>query len=153
MRGWTALLNVRLLRQFFKQTRRYSYAIFHCGVLWTYVGKYHRFQYTNGDTTAGEATDAAAVNSVACPIIRSPTIRYVSTQTLLNSLQERTNETEQAHDTAEDLHDENLHEQVWVGSVCERSGGTGNTNRDTAKKIAYSDSEAAPKQRESWTSC
>ena len=85
MRGWTALLNVRLLRQFFGRARRYSYAIFHCGVLWAYVGKYHRFQYTNGDTTAGEATDAAAVNSVACPIIRSPTIRYVSTQTLLNS--------------------------------------------------------------------
>ena len=43
----------------------------------------------------------------------------------------RTNETEQAHDTAEDLYDENLDEQVGVRSVCEGGGRTCDADGDT----------------------
>ena len=42
-----------------------------------------------------------------------------------------TNETEETHDTAEDLYDENLDEQVRVRSVCEGSGRTRYANGDT----------------------
>ena len=42
-----------------------------------------------------------------------------------------TNEAEEAHDGAEDLHNENFDEQVRVGGVGKSGGRTGNTNRDT----------------------
>ena len=42
-----------------------------------------------------------------------------------------TNETEETHDTAEDLYNENLDEQVRVRSVCEGSGRTRDANGDT----------------------
>ena len=42
-----------------------------------------------------------------------------------------TNETEETHDTAEDLYDENLDEQVGVRSVCEGGGRTRDADGDT----------------------
>ena len=55
-----------------------------------------------------------------------------------------TNETEETHDTAEDLDNQDLHEQVRVGSIRKRSGGTCDTNRDTAEEVASTDGEASP---------
>ena len=58
-----------------------------------------------------------------------------------------TNEAEEAHDGAEDLHNENFDEQVRVGGVGKSGGRTGNTNRDTTQKVAHTDGETTPEQR------
>lgn len=63
---------------------------------------------------------AAAANSFACAIINSPTVTDVNTQSQKKRCQ-RTNETEETHDTPEHLHNENLHEQIRVCRVRERS--------------------------------
>ena len=62
----------------------------------------------------------------------------------------RTNQTEETHDTTKHLHNENLHEQVRIRSVCERGSRSGNTDRDTAKQVARADSETAPEERVPW---
>ena len=62
----------------------------------------------------------------------------------------RTNQTEETHDTAKHLHNENLHEQVRIRSVCERGSRSGNTDRDTAKQVARADGETAPEERVPW---
>ena len=59
----------------------------------------------------------------------------------------RTNETEETHDTAEDLYDEDLHKQVGVGSVREGGRGACDTHRDTTEKVARADGQTSPEER------
>lgn len=57
-----------------------------------------------------------------------------------------TNETEEAHDAAEDLHDEDLHEQVRVGRIRKRGSGASDANTDTAQEVACANGEASPEE-------
>lgn len=61
----------------------------------------------------------------------------------------RTNKTEQTHDTAEDLNDEDLDEQIGVGSICKGCRRTCDAHTDATKEVACANSETPPKQRES----
>lgn len=59
-----------------------------------------------------------------------------------------TNEPEQPQDTAKDLDDEDLDEEVWVRGVCECGGCACDTDGDAAEEVADTDGEAAPEDRE-----
>ena len=58
-----------------------------------------------------------------------------------------TNETEETHDAAEDFHNEDLHEQVRVGSVRQSGRRAGDADTDTAQEVARANSEASPEKR------
>lgn len=90
---------------------------------------------------------AAAANSFACAIINSPTESDVNTQSQQKRC-ERTNETEETHDTPEHLHNEDLDEEVRVCRVRERSSRARDAHGDTAEQVACAYSQAAPEERE-----
>lgn len=101
--------------------------------------------------TKGDAV-AAAANSSALPTISSPTASCrCEYDGRVRLARRRTNQPEQAKDTAEDLYNEDLHEQIGIRSIRERSGRAGDADADTAEQIAHSDSQATPEESEPCT--
>lgn len=104
--------------------------------------------------TAAKATPPG-LKSSARPTINRPTKTCSIRQRLLPRHDEQvkrgtglTDQPEQPEYTAKHLHDQNLHKQVRVRSVCERSGGAGDTNRDAAEQVARADSDPSPEDGE-----
>lgn len=62
--------------------------------------------------------------------------------------QEAHNQSEEAQDTAKDLYDEDLDEEVGVGGVGEGGGRTCDADCDAAEEVAEADCDAAPEDGE-----
>ena len=61
-----------------------------------------------------------------------------------------TDETEQTQDTAEDLDNENLHEQIGVRCVRKSRSRACDADANTTEEVARADSETAPEERETY---
>lgn len=48
------------------------------------------------------------------------------------------------------LDNEDLDEELGIGSICQRGGGARDADTDSTEEIAEADRQSAPEQRESW---
>jgi hypothetical protein len=58
-----------------------------------------------------------------------------------------TDQTEEAQDAAEHLHDEDLHEQGRVRGVCQGCSRAGDAHGDTAEQVTDAHRQPAPEER------
>jgi hypothetical protein len=61
-----------------------------------------------------------------------------------------TDQTEEAQDAAEHLHDEDLHEQGRIRGVCQGCSRAGDAHGDTAEQVTDAHRQTAPEERIAW---